>query len=347
MITTLRSALFSSTLVPALFSVPLLMLCLSTEGALRAQNCVYAPDNNAASGPTGTLPFGSSKLESHYIQFIVPPSVLGKTKREIRGLGFAPAASLVRHVGDFTITLRQTKKTTLTTDRLANIGGFSTTAQYNEIDWAVTANTWNRIPARYPYDPANGGLLVEIFCGGAVASGSGDLGFRQDPSVQVLTASGWGFQPPRNCTLTKGAPKLEICFDAPFTTLFDNASCKGSNGKFPRLDFAGSSQLGKTLEVKLSDAGSSGLAVLVWGFRSTAGLDLTAAGAPGCVLRMRLDFIFGFGTTNGAVSAFVPIPNDPKLAGVDPLGFQWFSFDPQANALQFVSSNWGFAQVGS
>ncbi|HMQ22015.1 MAG TPA: hypothetical protein PKE00_05960 [Planctomycetota bacterium] len=325
-------------------------LIVATAADLSAQSCVYLPANQPGSGASSTVPFGSSTADNHFVQYIVPQSVLGNTKREILGIAFAPAASALREINELTITLRQTPKNTLTTDRLGAVVGFSSTAQYGRVHWPVQGNQWNRLPIRYPYDPVNGNLLIEIWCVGAKAQGAGDLGFRQDAATQVLTASGWGFQPPRQCTLGMGAPRVEVCFDAAFFTVFSDSACVGSNQKMPQISFTGSSRLGQTANVDLAGAsGASGLAVLIWGFRHLAGVgvDLTAAGAPGCFLRMRIDFVFGFATTNGAARAPIPIPNSSSLIGIDPLGCQWFTFDPTANALQFVSSNWGFVNIGS
>lgn len=295
------------------------------------------------------MPFGTGQAGNHYIQFLIPGAALGTVKRDITGVGFAPASSTLRDIKELTITVRQTKVNTLTADRLGAVSGFTTSAQYGRVQWSTTGNQWNRLPLRYPFDPAAGNLLVEIFCVGAFGVGSGDPGFRQDASLQSITASGWGFQPPRQCTLGTGAPRIELCFDAGFFTVFDDSSCLGSNRTAPRLSFAGSPRLGNTAHVDLSGAsGTSGLAVLIWGFRHIAadGLDLTIAGAPGCVLRMRIDFVFGYATQNGAARASIPLPNDSGLIGIDPVGFQWFPYDPSANRLQFVSSNWGFLRFG-
>lgn len=330
-----------------LAAAPVICASLALASMSHGQSCAYPHGADPARGPTSTLPFGGASPRSHYLQFLVPKTALGNVRREIRALGFAPAS---RVLGDFKVTIRHSTLTSLSTDRLKNISGFTSTAQFGAVRWAVRADSWNRVPVSYPYDPAKGGLLIEVFCKSASAQGAGDLGFRQAPGVQALYSGGWGFQPPRLGQLVQGVPKLELCFDAPLFMTLEDSSCAGSNQKPPRLDFAGSPRLGASFDVRLADAaGSSGLAVLIWGFRhlSGDGLDLTPAGAPGCVLRLRIDFVFGFATTQGRATARIPVPNDARLVGVDPLGFQWFPFDASANRLQFVSSNWGFARLGS
>lgn len=329
-----------------------LLFSVSLPALLPGQKCVYLADANAASGPSAFVGFGATsnidaKWSAQRLLMLIPRSKIGTTRRTIRALGFAPVSSRTRVITEMRITIGQTDQTSLDPLFHKNGSGFTSTVHFQQIEMRTTADRWNRIAVRYPFDPARN-LLIHVAVRGAGSTGTGDAGYRQDPNLQVVTATGWNT---RQGTVGRGGLKLELCFEGGhLIQLFDDAGCKGSNGKEPRLDLSGSALLGNRFDVGLRDApGPVGAAVLVWSFRGylTLGFDLKDAQAPGCALRVALNGVLPVATSAGRATVPFPLPNDPALLRILPLGFQWFAFDPQANGLQLTSSNWGLVQPGS
>jgi hypothetical protein len=128
--------------------------------------------------------------------------------------------------------------------------------------------------------------------------------------------------------------------------------CVGS-GAVPALTNTGVPQLGGTYNVDLFNSAPSALAILFTGSSNTSWLgiplplDLTPAGAPGCMLLASGTlFTTVVANGNGAGTQPLGLPNDPSLCGAR-LYQQWMVLDPGANMLGFAASNGGVATLGS
>jgi hypothetical protein len=165
----------------------------------------------------------------------------------------------------------------------------------------------------FPYDPANGGLVLEIVVHG---------------------------QPP-------GAYPIDVTYvcDSPDVPV-GPASCLGSSG-LPLLVESATSQVmwGRPWTARVRQAQPGAFVLLVLGTIDTgswAGLqlpqDLLAAGAPGCFLSIDVAGSW-FAVAAGDGSATFPftIPNSPAALG-EWVRFQGAAFDASANALGIVTS---------
>lgn len=318
-------------------------------GAARAQSCIYVPDNRPDQGASSFVPFGNASTtdpawSACTLQIFVPKSKLGTNAQLITSIAFAPVSSRTRVLGDFRIGLKQTDKTAsqLESTFANNASGGGAAFEFHDVEMPVTANTWVHFPVRYLVRPTRS-LILSINASSVGSTGSGDAGFRTDPTMDVVYA------PTARATqgkVMKGGPKIMICFRTGFIQVFEDAGCVGSNNKQPRLDISGGYKPGQSFTVRLDDAPPTNLAIFVMGLKGfTNQLDLTAAGAPGCALRTTPHFVVPGATVGGKAAVPLQIPNSSSVVGAE-LAFQWFPYDPTANAFLLTSSNWGFVQIG-
>ncbi|MCB9880368.1 MAG: hypothetical protein H6834_01150 [Planctomycetes bacterium] len=113
----------------------------------------------------------------------------------------------------------------------------------------------------------------------------------------------------------------------------------------PALHANGLPALGQTMQIQLTEAAPSSVAVLLFGFAKFATpLDLGFVGATGCQLWMLPDInvSIGVGTTGVAIAQFT-IPLDASLTGIS-LHNQWI--DLTVPTIQVTSSNGGTMTLG-
>lgn len=321
-------------------------ICVPTT-AVVGQTCFYYPDGKLNTGVSSTVPFGAkdrnnTKLANQYVQFIVPGSHFGTKPVRIRSIGFVPKTDRTHYFGAVSVNLQHTTLTKPTTFFLGNGSGRHVSGRHDAVDWVMKGGVWNRIPIDYTFDPSSRNLLVSIYVFRGESMGTGDAGFLSDATIDTAYRNGFAFGTGNFGVLSKGAPKIEFCVDAPITSVFDDSGCKGTNGKVPKLRVTGSPSLGKAFQMTLEDAISgNGLAVLVWSWR---GLGWTLPG--GCTLRPTPDFVNGVPTVNGKASFPLAVPNDTALLNGVPLVFQYYAHDPKASSLGFAGSNWALLQIG-
>jgi len=126
--------------------------------------------------------------------------------------------------------------------------------------------------------------------------------------------------------------------------------CAGS--ATPVLSNNGVPTIGKSFDVKLSQAKAATGAALLLGASNTSWgpfklpLVLTPFGAAGCQLLASPDFLFPAGTTvQGEATLTLLVPNLPVLVGGS-FHNQWIVVDPSVNTMGLVSSNGGTGKVG-
>lgn len=129
-------------------------------------------------------------------------------------------------------------------------------------------------------------------------------------------------------------------------------SACGPRGQAPRMGHVGVPVIGKSYQVTVSATIPRRPALLTLGVSKTQWgpfrlpLDLTQAGAQGCLLLCSIDVGAGKATDgSGNASNAVPIPNDSAFVGVV-YHHQWVVFSPAANTLGAIFSNGGTVQIG-
>ncbi len=333
----------------------ILAATLIIASALSAQNkCVYIPDSNAAAGACNVIPFGTQKTSSTWrnqkYQTLIPASKISKSPIQICELGFASCGTGVRSFDSIEIKMGYTKSSTLSnafaTNLASNVKTVLSTKNYS---WHNTANKWNRIGLQknFLFIPQFGNLVIQITIRGADFPPRAGQGFHRGTEPRLFSV-GWGANPPAAGSLGKAAAKIELCFDKADYSLF-GIGCKGSNGQAPSLTATGLPQLGKTVQINLANAPTPvSPAVLILSTSNATPLptDLTGAGAPGCFLYVRPDFLLGLAATNGKASVKLPIPNSASLLCVRFYN-QFLVVDAKANKLKLTTSNYGRGLIGN
>ncbi len=334
----------------------LLVTPLLFAPALISQNkCVYIPDSNAAAGGCNVIPFGTQKTSSTWrnqkYQTLIPAAKISKAPVRICALGFSPCGTGVRQFDSIVVKMGYSKSSTLSPIFATNLGGqVKTVLSQKNYAWHNRANTWNPIGLQkdFLYIPQFGNLVIEIEVRGAGAPRSTSLGFHTGRQPR-LYAFGWSTNPPaRGSVGGTAALKMELCFDKAGYALF-GVGCKGSNGQAPSLTATGLPQLGKTIQINLANAPTPvSPAVLILSTSNATPLpaDLTGAGAPGCFLYVRPDFLLGLAATNGKASVKLPIPNSASLLCVRFYN-QFLVVDAKANKLKLTTSNYGRGLIGN
>ncbi|HHI80834.1 MAG TPA: hypothetical protein ENK02_12765 [Planctomycetes bacterium] len=334
----------------------LLVVPLLWTPSLLAQNkCVYYPDNNAASGGCNVIPFGTQKSSATWrnqkYQVLIPASKISKTPVRICELSFAPCGTGLRRFDSIVIKMGYSKSANLGRLFASNLGKpFKTVLSQKNYAWQNTANTWNPIGLQndFLYLPQFGNLVIEVEVRGSDFPRTGRNGFHTG-NIPRLFAISWSTNPPTNGRVSSTAGlKMELCFDKANYALF-GAGCKGSNAKTPTLSAVGLPKIGKTMTINLSGAPTPAVpAVLILSTSNATPLpaDLSSAGAPGCFLYARPDFLLGVGAVNGKASLKLPIPNSPSLLCARFYN-QFLVVDSKANKLGLTSSNYGRGLIGN
>ncbi len=322
---------------------------------LSAQNkCVYIPDNNAAAGACNVIPFGTQKTSSTWrnqkYQTLILASKISKSPIQICELGFASCGTGVRSFDSIEIKMGYTKSSALSKTFATNLASrVQTVLSAKNYSWHNTANKWNRIGLQksFLFIPQFGNLVIQITLRGSDFPSRTGQGFHRATQPRLYSI-GWGTNPPATGSLGNGAVKIELCFDKADYSLF-GIGCKGSNGLVPSLTATGLPQLGKTVQINLANAPTPvSPAVLILSTSNATPLpaDLTGAGAPGCFLYVRPDFLLGLAATNGKASVKLPIPNSPSLLCARFYN-QFLVVDPKANKLKLTTSNYGRGLIGN
>ncbi len=340
----------------SLSSVPvsLVLAALVPLDMLRAQGCAHYPDANATTGASSIAPFGhldpqDPPTANQAILFKVPRTLLPTQPTRICELGFASAGTRVREFAALSVRLGQSNTPGLVPTFGSNMPGF-TQEVISQADWRWTtpADQWQFVglTSAFPYDPANGDLVVMITVAGGTSTGTGSTGFRSDPSTPSVLQTAWRFAPTSGVVGT-GAPKIRVCWDAADLQVF-GGGCAGSHQRVPRLDLTGSSRLGGTLRIDLLDAGPNCPAALLFldGRLRAAPLDLAPFGAPGCKVDTFFTIQLVVPVQGGAVAIPVNVPNQAALRCAV-LWAQWLPVDLPANALGITASSFGRILVGS
>jgi len=131
-------------------------------------------------------------------------------------------------------------------------------------------------------------------------------------------------------------------------------SCAGSGRTRPTLGLSGSSSIGQSCSVLLTNALPTTGATAFLGFSNTSWngvnqlpFDMTLIGAPGCFVLV--DLLVGASMltdARGGASLTLSIPSSSALVGVTTYA-QWAVVDASANALQVVTSNAGGILIGN
>jgi hypothetical protein len=318
-----------------------------------AQACTFYPTDTPASGTPDPRPFGNGNpLDPAYgtmrYQIQVPTSVLGAQPLDIRQISVAPAGTSTRTFTELQLRMGHNPNP-LTTQMVFNLVGFTANpVQLQQLTFSTVADQWLSLGMAQPfhYNPANGMLVLEFYVrqAGAVLS-AGNSGFRTDPAIPFVWTSGSGY----NGTIVAGGGiKVRFCTDAYGFIEYGDGGCVGSTNLTPHLSYSGSAQVGNTINIHLTDAPPmpNTAAVLIFSFRPRGGpLDLGGYGAPGCKARVFGDVASWLFTSNGTLTTSIPLP--PGLVPGLTMWNQWFVFDPPANALGVISSNFGDFMIGS
>lgn len=330
---------------------PLFVLALLTALAAvaPAQNCRYLPADAPAIGAPDPRPLGNGNAadptygDMRY-QIQVPAAVLGNQAQQIVELFVAPAGSHTRTFTDLQVRMGHNPNGPLGAQMVFNMVGFtSRPVQYTQFSFDAQADQWVPLGMAFPfsYDPQFGDLVLEFFVrdAGVEAGGTGSTGLRTDPSIPFVWTSGQGY----NGTLVAGGGiKVRLCTDHYGVVEYGFGGCTGSNGLRPSLSYAGSSQLGSTLQIRLDDAPAAptSLAVLCYSELPRIGpLDLVLVGMPGCDAH-----VFGNVLVTRLISGGSHVESLAIPANLPPgVSFwnQWFVLDLPANQLGLTASNVG------
>ncbi|MBK8097669.1 MAG: serine hydrolase [Planctomycetes bacterium] len=120
--------------------------------------------------------------------------------------------------------------------------------------------------------------------------------------------------------------------------------CPGSTGT-ARFTTSGGSMIGERLQLELTAAAPNALAFCAFGFERTV-FDLTAAGAPGCVVLLQPAATqVAVADRGGSAATTMQFPLEPSLVGAHLLA-QWVVVDAAANSLGLAVSSGMDVQVG-
>jgi len=330
-----------------------LLSTLAIGGTLAAQGVsIYVPDNMPGVGTNNVIPFGNTKSSATWknqkYQMLINGSYVNNKPITIRDLGFAPGSSNLHNIDHLIVRVGLTTATTLSATFATNIAiRPATLLDVKNFTWYLKKDQWTRIGLQAPYTwiPTLGNLVVDIECHGSGGLGTTSTsGFHRSTTIERKYAIGWTSTPPAtgNSGTSLAATKIELVVSNGDASPF-GLGCVGSNGT-PALTYTGTPTINNTLVTNLSSAKANSAAVTIFGL-TNINIDLTNAGASGCVLNSTLDFATGVQTGNGSASVSVPIPNNTAFVGAVYYN-QFFVLDPSANNLGLVGSNFGRVLVG-
>ncbi|PIE22254.1 MAG: hypothetical protein CSA62_13180 [Planctomycetota bacterium] len=336
--------------------IPRLALSLlALSATLCAQDLVPIPNSQSSGRSVNMIPFGGLESLGEYrnqrYQTLIPAARLGRSKRAIREIGFAPEGK-GRHIFDrITVRLSQTKSPKLATSFASNLGKSSQLClSAREYHWHHNKGLWSSIGLERPFsfDPAAGNLVIDIEVRGARGTGTlSEVGFFRADNVQRVYA----LADKKNVTPSSGSFStaglmVQIAFDLATTGAFGDG-CLGSNKKKPSHSFVGVPKLGSRIQARLDDTLVGVPAMMLLG----ASIDSSILPAPlpntnGCKLYTMPLTITPVTTTPGGTSLAIAIPMDRSLGGLR-FYTQFLSFDKAANSTWLVSSNYVRVLVGS
>ena len=315
--------------------------------------CFYAPDNSAGTGTCNVIPFGDPNPSSptwgnQIYQSVLTAADLNNTRGLVTGLAFAPCSSGDRVFQSLKITMAHIQGP-MTATFATNLGANPIVVlDVRDFSWPQTADTWNMLPLAvpFPYDPAQGDLVVEILAMGVGQPNVSSAGMHRGDR-QRLYATGWAGTPPASGSTGAAAAKMSACINTAGTTTFGRA-CASSAGPLA-LSYSGTSQLGQVLNVDMANGRPSFPAFAITGttIAPPFPIDLAGLGAPGCFLHTDQLVVLATATSGtGTATIPLPIPNNPTLMGLM-LFNQYGHLDPLANTLGFAFSNGGWFAVGN
>jgi hypothetical protein len=327
-----------------------LLLLMALAGPAFAQD-YYIPDNDASTGTSNTIPFGSSLAGSSSqncrMQMRATAAQLGGLPNVITGLSYASAATGAATYGSLTIVMdhipsAQALTTTFANNLTANAVTVLSAPNYT---WNVTANTWNEVGLQnfFTWNGVDDVLIDITTSQGFYPSG----GVRRTSSLQRLfTTSATG---PLSATgsLSNTGLKFEVSMLTARTSTYGKG-CVGSNGT-PKLDFSGSAQVGGVLSIDLQNGVPNGIAMVVLGLTNAAPLPLELGflDMPGCYLFIDLPVTDAI-LLDGIGAGSYPISLAPSAMWFGFLFYAQFAcLDPAANLFGFTSSSYGRVVVGT
>mgnify|MGYP001216256398 CR=1 FL=1 len=329
--------------------LPILLATTLVAATATGQN-YFVPDNNAAAGSCNVIPFGSSSLATwgnQKYQSKATPTDLGSMAGLVTGLGYAPCGTGTIHFDAIEIILDHHPAGTPLDPTFANnlTPNAVTVLSATDFTWNITANTWNEIGLQnfFVYNGVDD-MVMQITCTNSLTTGT--TGFRRD-TRQRLYWYGTTGPAPASGTTGNAAMKFDVSeLTARLSTY--GVGCAGTMGTSAH-HLTGSSQLGQTTGLDVSNGLPNGLAVSILGFYNAFPfpLDLSVYGAPGCFQYEDItasSFMLLDGAGGGSVA--FPIPNNPAYVGV--LVFsQYACLDPLANAPGITTTNYGRIYIGN
>ncbi|MEZ5989899.1 MAG: hypothetical protein R3F30_12390 [Planctomycetota bacterium] len=244
---------------------------LALAACLSAQTTLPFPDNLPGTGGCNVIPFGSTPTSlstwgNQKYQTILTTTQLGNVPLVIADISFPPCSTAVREFKTIKIQLGYCSTTTMSTTFASNLTSPVTVLDSTDYHWPVTADKWNRIGLQktFTWIPTLGNLVIDVEVTGANANVSG-AGFRSatSPALPRLYNFGWTTVPTTGTVGTSSGIKWELLIDAADLSIY-GIGCQGSNG-VPALAFTGTAQLNNAFSVDLSNAPTSGAAILLLG----------------------------------------------------------------------------------
>ncbi|MHC4512538.1 MAG: hypothetical protein ACYTKC_02210 [Planctomycetota bacterium] len=322
-----------------------------------AQTKIYNCDNVASTGNCNAIPFGSTSPSTTWsnqkYQTIMPSSLFGKKTGMICSLGFANCKTGYQQFSSIEIKMDYFPGTgsTLTTTFANNITSKATTVlSAKNYVWHTKQNAWVNVGLQKPflYIPQLGHLVVQITVMGATGTAGGfHRGGSPNPNVQRMYRTSWtGSPPPTGSFSSSAGLKMVIGFDAWGLDTY-GAGCQGSNGKIPQLALTGSSALGQSVTLGLTDALPNANMFLIIGLTAPGTpVDMGMYGAPSCTLYPALDIIVPTkANASGAFSQKFPMPTSSSMV-CSKAYMQFFPHDKNANAFGASSSFYGRVLIG-
>lgn len=338
----------------------LLAVVFLSLGFARGQTCFFshASDPMASNANPGEAPLGVSTggtTVSRLTQFVVQRYRFQNAPVSISGLAFSVTVNGAMRYSAIRVRMAHTTHDNLDVTFANN---FATAPQVvldsHDYVWPHRQGEWTEIGLQSPfvYTPAIGNLLIEVRVTGMVAdhtTGNGVTHFRHSVNTQAaqMVVRDYLGNEPQNGSMNVRAPTVRLCSDLA-NLLWLGESCGRQPGSRPGLGFAGSSQLGATTSIVLSNAQPARFAVLAFGFTMGQPFpqSLTPIGMTGCWQYFNPTVVVGLTTDGlGVATHRLAIPNQPAIAGRI-LFSQYFVTDAAANAAGAVSTNLGRIQPG-
>jgi len=330
---------------------------------LRSQTCFYSFTSDPLQSTLQPVaePLGQSDSQppnpTRITQFFVSRFRFQNAPVHITGLAFSMTLDGSMSYSTIRVRMAHTAADSLNTVFANN---FTTPPQVvletHDYAWPHRRDQWAEVGLQTPflYTPGIGNLLIEIRTSGMVSSNAGGaagIGARcrveaNSQPAQTILSEFQGPDPIAGGPLNH-APLVRVCAELADLSWL-GISCPGSAGTRPVLGFSGSSQLGATVGIVLSNALPARFTILAFGWDAPLPfpVSLTPLGMPNCWQYFSPTNTVGL-TTDGVGTAahLLSIPSQASLAGLI-LFSQFFVADASANAAGIVSTNFGRIQPG-